>query len=586
MRKIISRLLILCLFLCGCSKAPAVEALTAPSSEAVPPGLYDAGSRLEISSLGAIKTYPLEDDSVRAIRPLGDGLLLFSEDSLTLLTGDTLIPAASKALGFPLDAEDCVLGDTLSYFDPIFRETVVLNTQLEEISRIPAPKALAGIPLLSPAGTKMYYTTGEALRVWDLETNIHQVLRQTPLPVNTRLTLCWEGAALRCTSPDGRSIFLSTATGELLDTMDTPLLLAEGPEGYIAASWETNLWSLVFGKHGHPIQALTPRELSSDYYLLAERNAVVTATLSGKVVTLDYYDLSTGRRTASQMVQGRPPEIFLARPEGIYGLMYLEEYLGFAILRWDVDASSLSDPTVYTGNHYTADDPDWEGLSQCQDYARQIGQRYGLEILVWEEAGALAPGLTPEHRVNILNRELQLLDHRLSQFPKGMLAATAANFHSLKLGLVAQIEGDDSLQFFDGRDACIVLTAGSTSEQALYHALFHVMETQILGRSSAFDQWDKLNPQGFRYDFDYAVNAIRNSGMYLTEKNRSFIDTFSMSFPKEDRARIFEYAMLPGQEAFFQTKAMQKKLAAVCLGIRQAYGLTEGGTYPWEQYLK
>ena len=47
-----------------------------------------------------------------------------------------------------------------------------------------------------------------------------------------------------------------------------------------------------------------------------------------------------------------------------------------------------------------------------------------------------------------------------------------------------------------------------------------------------------------------------------------------------------EYAMLPGQEDLFRTAAMQRKLAAICSGIREAYSL-EGhtDTFLWEQYL-
>jgi len=44
--------------------------------------------------------------------------------------------------------------------------------------------------------------------------------------------------------------------------------------------------------------------------------------------------------------------------------------------------------------------------------------------------------------------------------------------------------------------------------------------------------------------------------------------------------------MLPGNEALFQSDAMQRKLKALCDGIREAYGLRESPeTFLWEQYL-
>ena len=60
-----------------------------------------------------------------------------------------------------------------------------------------------------------------------------------------------------------------------------------------------------------------------------------------------------------------------------------------------------------------------------------------------------------------------------------------------------------------------------------------------------------------------------------------------MSFPKEDRARIMEYACMDGNESYFTSKTMQKKLRTLCHGIREAYGLAD---HPeallWEQYLE
>ena len=60
-----------------------------------------------------------------------------------------------------------------------------------------------------------------------------------------------------------------------------------------------------------------------------------------------------------------------------------------------------------------------------------------------------------------------------------------------------------------------------------------------------------------------------------------------MTYAKEDRARIFEYAMLEGSEELFASETMQKKLHQLCYCIRDAYGLRKSElTYPWEQYLE
>ena len=139
---------------------------------------------------------------------------------------------------------------------------------------------------------------------------------------------------------------------------------------------------------------------------------------------------------------------------------------------------------------------------------------------------------------------------------------------------------------FEQQGKSVMLAAGDTSEKALYHELYHVMETHILGNSIALDQWAKLNPVGFEYDYDYLANAQRDGSEFLQPDTRSFVDTYSMSYPKEDRARIFEYAMTAGNEPLFAASPLQYKLKMLCQGIREAFGLKKSPeNFLWEQYL-
>jgi hypothetical protein len=176
-----------------------------------------------------------------------------------------------------------------------------------------------------------------------------------------------------------------------------------------------------------------------------------------------------------------------------------------------------------------------------------------------------------------------------------MIKDTASHFSSLTVCLLRQVRGSPEsgsaeavpgIQFLEGRDAYIALTLGSTMEASFYHELFHVMDTHLLGNTGALDRWDELNPAGFDYDYSYSANKERNSGVYLQHSSRAFVDTYSMSYPKEDKARIMEYAMLPGNRELFQIPTLQRKLKTLCAGIRDAYNLNTDTVYLWEQYLE
>ena len=82
------------------------------------------------------------------------------------------------------------------------------------------------------------------------------------------------------------------------------------------------------------------------------------------------------------------------------------------------------------------------------------------------------------------------------------------------------------------------------------------------------------------------TNLDRDGSLWLEGENRAFIDTYSMSYPKEDRARIMEYASMEGNDHYFESPMMQRKLEVLCRGIREAFGL-EGlqSPLPWERYL-
>ncbi len=513
---------------------------------------------------------------------------------MTLLKGEELTAAASIQLGIFLSPQDPGLqigADTLSYQDLSAGEIIQLDSSLQVSSRIALPADLAGTPLLSSEGKILYYCTPKALRAWDLDSGIRRTVKEMAYDGQSVTALLMTDTIVQCTSGQ-RNFFLNAATGQLLQEFEGEIRISTVGNTYCASASHGLMDAAIFGT-ADTCQILLPDQLYAPCQFFPEANA---ALIFGSDSTLECYDLATGfRQSVLTLNTGHSAKAAASLGSDIWLLYYDDQFGCDTLYRWDPAQTAVNDGICYTFSY----SPDSHALAQCQSYADLIGAAHGITILTGLEATASAPWdytLEAETCPALLERELEQLEKCLARFPEGFLKEAAEPFSGLTLSLVKSLSSAPEagglnaatgVQFLEGTQAHAVIGVGPYSEQALYHELFHILETKIFNESIAFDQWDKLNPAGFRYDFDYAANAVRDSGIYLKGDTRAFVDTYSMSYPKEDRARIFEYAMLPGFCDLFAAPAMQDKLKAVCEGIREAWDLENSQeTYPWEQYLE
>lgn len=610
--------LLLCLLLCGCSaEAPETDsevpnAAETSVTETSPVSMYDAENPLETQYQGGLKVYPLTMRKVRGIRALDDSLLAFSgygSTTLTLLTGDGLTITAQTTLDFDLSPDDASvqLGNgTISYYDPVQQASIVMNERLKEIRRIPVDEAITGSPILSSDRNTLYYCTAEAILAWNLETGIHRTIKELSYEVQELTGLHWNDTVLQCRIQDGETletIFLSTETGQILSQQNGDVFLTTEGEQYYAALPVSSLEMLVFGSASDSPRVLYPEDLAATNFYLPHNHAVITASITAdQCTTLRFYELGTGiRRAELSLDLLQMPKAIVSGSNGvIYILVYDPASDQDTIYRWNVTAevfSANADCTaVYTDSYSGEDSGNPAALAQCQAYAAQLSEKYGIQILVWEDALKTQPWdyeFQAETLPRVLLQELDLLDQRLGQYPQAVLNKTASHFSSLSICLVREITGTAAqgslntatgVQYLDGTDAYVAISVGKYSEQALYHELYHVMETHILNESSALDLWSDLNPKDFSYTYDYSTPESAQA--YLESGSQAFVDIYAMSFPKEDRARTLEKAMLPGNSQLFQSEILQAKLTALCEGIRQAYGLRKSEeTFLWEQYL-
>ena len=132
----------------------------------------------------------------------------------------------------------------------------------------------------------------------------------------------------------------------------------------------------------------------------------------------------------------------------------------------------------------------------------------------------------------------------------------------------------------------MVLSSLDAPGKTIHHELFHIFESRVFSTCKAYDNWHQLNPTGFSYDYNYTDYPAHSDSPLLRGENRAFIDSYSMTFPREDRARIMEYAMLPDRQDCLSSDIMQRKLRTLCIGLREAFDLVKyPEILPGEQYL-
>lgn len=608
------------LLLCGCgvpSDPTVPTGESAPIATEVPTepaGLYDPQSTLEAATDGALKVYPLNRVDTQSVVPFGSDLLLFNTwetTTLTRLSGSTLYPTASVTLDFAVYSEEPsvrVSEKGVTYYDELHQDLVFLDTNLKEVNRVRAPESILGTPALSEDRKTLYYFTAASLRALDLESGIDRLVKEMSFTYQFITALHCDDSILECSvgDEDGNcyQLYLSVSTGELTyEVMDYVTLYTEG-DRYFTTHMDGTYLEKLTGIAGEDTRML----LSPDHEALAfpvlERDGVITVTDQENAIVLDYFNLADGTRPYSiPLPADASPQGFTADPleDCIWFLWYDTEAGSDVLCRWDLDKSAVEDDTVYISVRRTAEHPDEYGLEACAELAAQLSEKHDVQIQIFQDATAVQPwdySFVPEYQVDVIRDALEDLDLALSHFPAGFLAEATSEMGdgTLRIHLVRSIYGiadtgalDTALgvQFWDDNaNAHICLQIGYGMEQNLYHELFHVAESRIFSLSSAFDNWDDLNPEGFTYDYEYDSYGSWEDYSLIEGESRAFIDFYSMTYPKEDRARIVEYAMMPGNADYFAAEAMQDKLRTICIGIREAYDLEEiMESFLWEQYL-
>ena len=618
MKRWIVWLLILVLALSGCSPDGPNNTIegtepadTAQQATAPPVSLYISGSAPEQETKGAVKVYAVEGGAITGIHNLDDDILVLTCDGekttmTRLSTGDGIVKASAQFNTVISPIPGCV-GTTenkIAYFDPEQNCIAVLDGMLHEVDQIDMPENMTDTPVLSADLTTAFYCLDNEIRAMDLTTEIPRLVCQMNVQKLQVIGLLFDDTVIRCnvtdTDGDSYTAFYAAKNGEKLGQDSYLMSIGSWGENYLVRRVDGPVDEVLIGSRGGILKSFSMTDHANGLYILPQSNAVAELGDSEAGVVLAAYEVSEGKALGAVTLKGITHTGMLAEDASgrfVWFSASDPDTQSVILCRWEY-ASGGNDETVRIGTRYTAENPDTAGLAECAQLAQDISKKYYVNILLGDDP--VEPddySFVPEYQVAAYRKALQTLDAAMARFPEDFfyVIGTSSENPKLQINLVREIvpnrydvpAAEDGLQYWIDEEAYMTLVVCDQIEQNFYHALCHAMDTYVYAHSSKYDYWTLCNPEGFQYDNSYNGYASHQGSPYLQGEDRAFIDAYSMTYPHEDRATVFEYAMMDGCSEYFQSDIMQEKLTLLCEGIRRAFGWRYyEGTFPWEQYLK
>lgn len=258
--------------------------------------------------------------------------------------------------------------------------------------------------------------------------------------------------------------------------------------------------------------------------------------------------------------------------------------------------------------------PVGEALLPLRQRADELEKRYGVEIYIGEECAAIAGGyaVSPLVEQHAAEAALDIFEQEISKYPAdfftqmrmdGMegydfyLAGTLQGIEEDVLGFAGGVQCE-----VDGRQAMFLDCSDSVFiAETLHHEICHSIEDYMtaLGEDGGIldeDQWQSLNPDASVYGDCYsrtyaqygfpenqylAYDMLDQEGLDVSDAY--FADCYSMTFPWEDRARLFQNWMIDYPAVDFSAAPhLKAKLDYFLACMRLAFDSADWEHAPWD----
>ena len=249
-------------------------------------------------------------------------------------------------------------------------------------------------------------------------------------------------------------------------------------------------------------------------------------------------------------------------------------------------------------------------LLPLNDRVKAIEDKYNIKISIGEECSNILGGYAIRaltYYDDVANA-LNILDEELSKYPDGFIEQIRyENLDTIHFYITSDLIGTSSgtletaggFQMEIGNEALIVVDFNyfDIAKSTIHHEFGHCIDDMLVYNGGIDEKiWDTYNPVsvtgGSVYTDTYDMFGNYGDEIYAygtngeDYENSYFVDTYSMTYPSEDRARIWENIMSDeGYVDWSRTPHLTAKLNYYAECIRQNFDSTGWNEVRWEKYM-
>ncbi len=306
---------------------------------------------------------------------------------------------------------------------------------------------------------------------------------------------------------------------------------------------------------------------SSDNYLISTGISDSSFLTLWDANTSMKYQLSSdeeqSERLAGEGLYVTVPDLFISRSSCLFTVSD-SEGLPVKTYLWMYPTSPSAQPWT-PPTHETVSVKTQVDYGDLSQKAAELEQTYGISIVLGENIPAAFDDYSAEPFTvtPVISSVLSRLEEIFSLYPDGFFYRLKEDYYrGITIYLTGSLTPLDTMQNIVNAAAFTSTTNGNAriaididaavTNSVIVHELTHVLDDRMIGEGwLTEEEWKALNPPGFDYYYSY-IDENGESYEYSGDQsytmagssdsgNVYFIDSYSKTFPTEDRARLMEY---------------------------------------------